>query len=359
MKVTARDLSFLIQLLLFTACLVDQEVRNQVDWPVYLGDKGSSQYSRLKQITTTNVTALEQTWIYQSGDARRDNRSQIQCNPLIVNGVLYGTNPSLKLFALEAATGKELWKFTPSDSVSAGYGVNCGVNYWSDGVQGRILYTSGSFLHAVNAATGALIDDFGKQGMVDLREGLGRDPQILSVIANTPGVIYHNLLIQGSRVFESPGAAPGHIRAYDLNTGEIVWTFHTTPQPGEFGYETWPPDAWKYIGGANSWAGMSLDEELGIVYIPTGSAAFDFYGGNRLGQNLFANCLLALDASTGERKWHFQIVHHDLWDRDLPAPPNLITVDRDGQQIKAVAQVTKSGHVFVFDRITGEPLFPI
>ena len=217
----------------------------------------------------------------------------------------------------------------------------------------------GSKLYAVNAQTGEIIPSFGDQGLVDLREGLGRNPATLSVVSNTPGIIYDNVLIMGSRVTESPGASPGHIRAYDVLTGEILWTFHTIPQPGEFGYDTWPEEAYKKAGGANSWAGMAMDEERGIVYIPTGSATFDGYGWDRHGDNLFANTLLALDAKTGERKWHYQIVHHDLWDRDLPAPPNLFEMEKNGESIPAVAQVTKSGHIFVFNRTTGEPLFPI
>jgi quinoprotein glucose dehydrogenase len=214
-------------------------------------------------------------------------------------------------------------------------------------------------MYAVDAVNGTLIKDFGEEGKVDLRWGLGKDPELMFAISNTPGVVYKDLLIQGTRVHEGPGASPGHIRAYNLMTGKIVWTFHTIPQEDEFGTETWKEEAWRYMGGANSWAGMSLDKEEGIVYIPTGSAAFDFYGGNRKGKNLFANSLVALNAATGERIWHFQVVHHDLWDRDLPAPPNLVTIRKGLKSIKAVAQVTKSGHVFIFDRLTGEPIYPI
>jgi quinoprotein glucose dehydrogenase len=331
------------------------------DWPVYLGDASSSQSSRLTQINTGNVRRLETAWIYHCGDAR-DNRSQIQCNPLVVEGVLYGTSPQLKLFALEAATGKRLWQFDPFGARrgNASLGVNRGLVYWRDGADRRILFTADHFLYAVDAATGRAVPGFGDQGRVDLKEGLERDVSKLSVLSNTPGAVYRNLLILGTRVSEGPGpTAPGHIRAYDIRTGRQVWIFHTIPRPGEFGYETWPPEAWKHIGGANCWTGMAVDQKRGLVFCPTGSAAFDFWGGNRIGQNLFANCLLALDANTGKRVWHFQFVHHDLWDRDLPAPPNLLTVERDGRKIDAVAQATKSGHVFVFNRETGEPLFPI
>ncbi|MBE7502909.1 MAG: PQQ-binding-like beta-propeller repeat protein [Verrucomicrobiales bacterium] len=332
------------------------------DWPTYHGDPAGTQYSPLTQINQENVSQLEVAWTYQASDARTNNLSQIQCNPLVIDGVLYGTSPRLKLFALEARTGRELWRFDPfaqADHADAA-GVNRGVVFWQDGPDRRILFTASHYLHAVDARTGRPIESFGQQGRVDIKEGLGRDVSRLSVVSTTPGAVFQNLLFLPMRVGEGPGpAAPGHIRAYDIRTGKQVWRFHTIPHPGEHGYDTWPPDAWEHIGGANCWAGMSVDLGRGIVFVPTGSAAFDFWGGNRIGQNLFANCLLALDARTGRRLWHFQFVHHDLWDRDLPAPPDLLTVHRDGQRIDAVAQVTKSGHVFVFNRETGEPLFPI
>jgi quinoprotein glucose dehydrogenase len=332
------------------------------DWGVYLGDKASTQFSDLAQINRTNVQRLDVAWTFRSGDSRQDNRSQIQCNPLVIGGVLYGTSPQLKLLALNAANGRELWRFDPfaGGSESSSLGVNRGVVYWADKTGARILFTAGHYLYAINAASGRPILDFGNQGRVDIRENLGRDPEQLFVLSNTPGVIYRDKVILGTRVSEGPGpAAPGDIRAYDVRTGKLAWSFRTIPHPGEPGYETWPPDAWRYIGGANCWAGMAVDEARGLVFCPTGSASFDFWGGNRIGQNLFANCLLALDAETGRRVWHYQFVHHDLWDRDLPAPPNLVTLRRDGRLIDAVAQVTKSGHIFVFNRETGEPLFPI
>jgi quinoprotein glucose dehydrogenase len=332
------------------------------DWPTYLGDRANSHYSPLKQINTTNVTQLQVAWTYQSGGARPDGRSQIQCNPLIIDGVLYGTSPLSVLFALDAATGQELWRFNPlrGGGDHQALGVNRGVVYWADGDDRRILYSAGSTLFAVNADDGKIISSFGDAGRVNLKSGLGRDANQLYVVATTPGIVFRDLIIMGSRVAEGPGpSAPGHIRAYHIRTGKMAWIFHTIPQPGEVGHETWPAGAWKFMGGANCWAGMALDEQRGIVYVPTGSAAFDFWGGNRIGQNLFANCLLALDATTGKRRWHYQFVHHDIWDRDPPAPPNLLTVNHDGKSIDAVAQVTKSGHVFVFNRETGEPLFPI
>lgn len=335
-----------------------------VNWPAYLGDKASSQFSPLAEITPANVHRLAVAWVYSSGDARSNNRSQIQCNPLIIDGVLFGTSPLLKLFALDARTGREKWRFDPfADSQGKrAVGVNRGLVYWEadDGADGRILYCADHFLRAIDAQTGRPISTFGTNGRVDLKDHLGRDAGRLSVLSNTPGILYRDLLILGTRVSEGPGpSAPGHIRAYDVRTGELRWIFHTIPQPGEFGYETWPPDAWQRVGGANCWTGMAVDEERGIVFCPTGSPAFDFWGGNRLGENLFGNCLLALDAASGKRLWHYQFVRHDLWDRDLPAPPNLLTVRRDGMALPAVAQVTKSGHVFVFHRETGEPLFPI
>lgn len=338
------------------------QAARSTDWPVYLGDKASSQYSSLKQIHARNVRRLEVAWTYRSGDARPDDRSQMQCNPLVIDGTLYGTTPQLKLVALDAATGVERWRFDPfaAGSGNSSLGVNRGVVHWREGGDERILFTAGAHLYAVDARTGRLVASFGQGGRVDIREGLGRDASKLLVLSNTPGIVFQNLLILGTRVSEGPGpSAPGHLRAYDIRTGAIAWTFHTIPRPGEPGHETWPPDAWKYIGGANCWTGMALDEQRGLVFVPTGSAAFDFWGGNRIGQNLYANCLLALDAATGRHRWHFQFVHHDLWDRDLPAPPNLLTLRRGGKTIDAVAQVTKSGHVFVFQRDTGEPLFPV
>jgi quinoprotein glucose dehydrogenase len=334
----------------------------EADWPVYLGDKARSHFSTLTQLHPGNVGQLSVAWTYHCGDARNDNQSQIQCNPLIVDGVLYGTTPQLKLVGLQAATGRELWRFDPFASSSKGgaVGVNRGVVYWREGDDRRILFSADHFLYAIDAQTGRPATGFGTNGRVDIKEGLGRDVSGLYVVSTTPGVVFGNLLFLPLRVGEGPApAAPGHIRAYDIRTGKIAWTFHTIPYPGEEGADTWPPDAWTYVGGANCWAGMALDEGRGILYVPTGSAAFDFWGGNRIGQDLYANCLLALDANTGRRLWHFQFVHHDLWDRDLPAPPSLLTVKRNGQQIDAVAQTTKSGHVFVFNRQTGEPLFPI
>jgi quinoprotein glucose dehydrogenase len=332
---------------------------DSTDWPTYLGDKHNSHYSPLNQINPENVAKLTVAWTFHSAE-KSGAQAQIQCNPLIVDGVLYATSPDVQLFALEAATGRELWRFNPNEGNAGGLAVNRGVVFWADGADRRILFTSGKFLHAVEAGTGKTIPAFGNAGKVDISEGLGRDSSRLYVVATTPGSVFKDLLVLGSRVSEGPGpTAPGHIRAFDIRSGRIVWTFHTIPQPGEPGIETWPPDAWKHVGGANCWAGMAMDEKRGIVFVPTGSAAFDFWGGNRIGQNLYANCLLALDAATGKRIWHYQLVHHDIWDRDPPSPPTLLTIRRDGKAIDAVAQTTKQGRVFVFNRETGEPLFPI
>ena len=329
-------------------------------WRVKGGNAEGTQYSSLDQITTTNVGSLKLAWQYNSGEAdTAQNRSQIQCNPIVVDGVLYGTSPTLKAFALDAATGKQIWKFDSVPKGEGGLGVNRGVTYWEEGEDKRILYSFGQHLYALDARTGKKIESFGINGRVSLKEGLGDRAANLMVVSNTPGVIYKNLIIMGSRVNEGPIAAPGYLRAYDVKTGKLVWVFHTIPHPGEPGHETWPEDAWQRVGGANAWSGMSVDRKRGLVFAGTGSASFDFWGGNRKGQNLYANCILALDAATGERKWHFQTVHHDLWDRDLPASPILATVTHDGKKIDAVVQATKSGHVYVLNRETGASLFPV
>jgi quinoprotein glucose dehydrogenase len=329
------------------------------DWAVYLGDKSASHYSWLDQINTANVVRLENVWEYHTGGDISSNHSQIQCNPLIIDGILYGTTPDLQLFALNAATGVPVWQFNPDPEKKHGMNVNRGVAFWNDGKDRRILFSSGPYMYAVNSETGMPVESFGDDGKVSLREGLGEWAADLYVVATSPGIVYRDLIIIGSRVSENAGAVPGYIRAFNIRSGRLEWVFRTIPHPGEYGYETWPSEAYKTSGGANSWAGMSLDEKRGIVYVPTGSAAFDFWGGDRKGQNLFANCLLALDAATGKRIWHYQVVHHDLWDRDLPAPPNLFKMRHNGRNIDAVAQITKSGFIFVFDRETGEPLFEI
>jgi quinoprotein glucose dehydrogenase len=321
------------------------------DWPVYGGSLEGTHYSSLAQINRSNVQQLAVAWSFDTGET-----GGLETSPLIVDGVLYGVTPTQKIFALDAASGKLLWKF---DSGILGTQPDRGLAYWSDGKDKRILVGVMNFLYALDAATGKPIAAFGRSGRIDLRDDLGRNPATQSVILTSPGIVYKDLIIVGGRNPETLPAPPGDVRAYDVRSGKLRWSFHTIPHPGEFGYDTWPPDAWKYSGAANNWAGMAVDAQRGIVYVPTGSAAFDFYGANRLGDDLFANCLIALNAETGQRLWHFQGVKHDLWDRDFPSPPALVSVKRDGQIIDAVAQTTKQAFVYLFDRVTGKPLFPI
>jgi len=326
-------------------------------WSVYGGGAENIRYSALDQINRENVEKLEVAWTFDTGDSFAD--SEMQCNPIMVDGVLYATTPKLRVIALDASHGNLLWTLDPNDAPVRSSVRNRGLTYWGEGDDRRIYIVARHFLHAIDAKTGKPVLAFGDSGRVDLRQGLGRNPKEVSITATTPGVIYRDLLILGSMMSEDLPSPPGDIRAYDVRTGKLRWSFHTIPHPGEFGYDTWPKDAWKYSGSANNWAGMSVDEKRGLVFAPTGSAAFDFYGSNRLGDDLFANTLIALDARTGKRVWHFQAVKHDLWDRDFPAPPGLVTVKRNGRLIDAVSQTTKSGHVFVFERETGKPLFPI
>lgn len=322
------------------------------DWPAYGGAPKNDHYSKLAQINRNNVKRLAVAWSFDT-----EEQGGLQTSPSIVEGVLYGITPTQKVFALDAATGKLLWKF---DSGIRGTQPDRGLAYWADGKGKRILVGVMNFLYALDAANGKPITSFGNQGRIDLRENLGRGPAASqSVDLTSPSIVYKDLLIVGGRNPETLPAPPGDIRAYDVRTGKLRWSFHTIPHPGEFGYDTWPRDAWKTSGAANNWTGMALDSQRGIVYVPTGSAAFDFYGADRVGDNLFANCLIALNAETGTRIWHFQAVHHDLWDRDFPSPPALLTVKRDGKEIDAVAQTTKQGFVYLFDRTNGKPLFPI
>jgi quinoprotein glucose dehydrogenase len=328
-------------------------------WSVYGGDNAGTKFSALTQINRTNVRQLKPIWIYRCDDMRARPATTIECNPIMVGGVLFLTTAGLKVVALDAVTGKERWVFDPWDG-RGGRGVNRGVTYWAGGDDQRIFFVGGNFLYAIHARDGRPVQSFGVAGRIDLRDGLDRDVFFLSVGATSPGIIYKDLLILGSAVGEGPDpCAPGHIRAFDARTGKRKWIFHTIPHPGEFGYETWPPEAWKTIGGANSWGGLTVDPRRGMVFAGTGSPSYDHFGGNRAGQNLFANCVLALKADTGERVWHFQTVHHDIWDYDIPCPPNLVTVTHNGKQIDAVAQSGKLGHLFLLDRDTGQPLFPV
>lgn len=343
---------YLFLLIVLAGCQI--ETSNH-DWTVYSSDLSGSKYSGLTQIDTVNVKRLSLAWTYSCSD--QTLRSTIECNPIVIQGKMYLTSPSLQLIALDAVTGRELWKF--DDQINAG-GVNRGVTYWKEHDRERILFVKGSNLYSLNALTGQPDSAFGRNGIVDLRNGLGRNVDHTWVTAATPGIIFEDRYILGSTLGEGPGpAAPGYIRAYNVRTGQLEWTFHTIPHPGEEGYDTWPPEAWTWAGGANVWGGFTLDEDRGIVYGGTGSSTYDHYGGNRHGANLFANCILAINARTGEKIWHYQVVHHDIWDYDLPCPPNLVQVSRGDQLIDALAQPTKMGHLFVLDRETGQPLFPV
>ncbi|MDH5316003.1 MAG: PQQ-binding-like beta-propeller repeat protein [Gemmatimonadota bacterium] len=339
-------------LLLLPSVLAAQAT--SVDWPVYGGNSSNTRYSQLSQITPANVDRLQVAWTYQTHDEFPG--SEMQSNPIVVDGVLYATTPKLRVVALDAATGREIWTFDPN-LIDPRPG-----RYRHRGVtvhEGRVFVTHRNNLWALDARTGKPIDGFGDHGRVDLRKGLDRPFEVQSVSASTPGVVFGDLYILGSSVGESLPSSPGDIRAYDVHTGALRWVFHTIPRPGEYGYETWPPEAYRIVGGANAWAGLTVDPRLGMVFAATGSAAFDFYGANRIGDNLFANSVIALDARSGKRAWHFQTVKHDLWDMDLPSPPALVTVTRNGRPVEAVAQITKTGFVFVLDRRTGESLFPI
>jgi quinoprotein glucose dehydrogenase len=321
-------------------------------WTDY-GGEGGLQYSSLRQINKSNVARLELAWSYLApGPGGR-----FGFNPLIVDGVMYVVGKDSAIVALDGATGKQLW----SRQVE-GQPTNRGFNFWSskDGKDQRLIFAADSYLQQINIKTGQLINTFGNDGRVNLREGLGRDPKTVgSVQSGSPGRVWENLIILGSAPGEAYDSPPGDIRAYDVITGKHVWTFHTVPRPGEFGYDTWPPDAWKYAGGVNTWGEFTVDEKRGIGYFPLGSPTFDLYGGDRIGANLFGNSIVALDLRTGKRLWHFQTVHHDLWDYDLTTGPKLLTVRHNGRMVDIVAQGTKFGLLYVFNRVTGEPLWPI
>jgi quinoprotein glucose dehydrogenase len=328
-------------------------------WSVYKADAGSSSYSVLSEINKENVHQLKLAWSFNPEDAAEGSRfAGSQCNPIIIDGVMYVASARHRIYAVDATNGKQIWSFDPFNGGPGG-GSFRGVTYWENGNDKRILFTGGDVLFALNAETGKPIPEFGTNGKVSMNVGIRDDPQKISIKPTSPGIIFKNLLIIGNEVSELYGAQPGYVRAYDVRTGKLVWTFHTVPKPGELGYDTWPKDAWKYAGGANCWGGLSVDEERGMVFFGTGSPSYDFYGYDRIGENLFGNCVVALDASTGKHIWHFQTIHHDLWDYDLPAPPNLVTVVKDGKKIDAVAQTSKVGFLYVLNRETGASLFPI
>jgi quinoprotein glucose dehydrogenase len=326
---------------------------------MYKADAASSSFSGLDQINKKNVQALKPAWTFHPDDALPGARpGNSECNPIVIDGVMYATSARHRVYAISAVSGKKIWSFDPFNGGTGG-GVCRGVTYWEDGDDKRILFTGGDILFALDARTGKPAPGFGKAGKVSMNIGIRDDPNTISIKPTSPGIVYHDLLIIGNEVSELYGAQPGYIRAYNIRTGWLEWTFHTIPKPGEAGYETWPEGAWKYAGGANDWSGMSLDEKRGMVFLALGSPSYDFYGADRKGENLYGNCIVALDAATGKHIWHFQTIHHDLWDYDLPAPPNLVTVMKDGKKVDAVAQTSKVGFLYVLNRETGASLFPI
>ncbi len=349
LPVSAGTLAFFF---LGTVLSAQQQDTSRRDWPAYGGDPAGTRYSPLTQINRSNVGRLQVAWQFDPGEGPPNGRFQAQ--PIVVNGILYSVTPDSSVVALDGATGELKWSWNARERTSVR-----GLTYWTDGKGQRLLAAFGRYIYAVDAVSGKPFPDFGRGGRIDLHYDLDRDPEQQSVSLTTPGVIYKDLYIVGGRTSEGLPASFGDIRAYDVRTGKLRWTFHTIPRPGEYGYETWPRKAWTYTGAANNWAGMAVDAKRGVVYVPTGSASADFYGANRVGNDLFANTLLALDATTGKRIWHFQAVKHDIWDRDFPSPPTLVTVKRDGRNVDAVAQTTKHGFVFLFDRANGTPLFPI
>src|SRR5688572_16385144 len=347
-----RTLFFFCTLIfIFSGCKTEPD-KTHTTWTNYGGGPDQSKYIAAKDINKSNVNQLKLAWAYSTGDDR-----VYQWNPIIVDTIMYVLAKNSSLVALNAVTGKEIWIHANLRGITGR-----GINYWEskDRKDRRLLFQMNNYLQAIDALTGKSILTFGHKGLVDLKAGLGRDPNTIGrVQSSTPGVVFENLLLLGSSPGEAYISMPGYCKAYDIITGKLAWVFHTVPQPGEYGYETWPKNAYKYVGGANTWGEISVDEKRGIAYFPLGSPTFDYYGGDRIGSNLFGNCLVALDARTGKRIWHYQTVHHDLWDYDLAAAPQLITVNHDGKKVDAVALASKNGFLYVFDRVTGQPLWPI
>jgi quinoprotein glucose dehydrogenase len=336
-------------MVLATAGAMSAAGQNPREWRDYGGPPDNSRFSTLKQINKSNVSRLDVAWTYPYGETG--------FNPIVARGVVYGKGRNSSLVALDAATGKEIWIHEGLEGMT-----RRGVNYWEskDGKDRRLIFSISDYLQEIDAATGKSIRTFGTNGVVDMREGLGRDSATIGRIqSNTPGKVFENLLLMGSATGEAYFSPPGDLRAYDIVTGKLAWQFHTVPHPDEFGYETWPKDAWRYVGGTNTWGEITIDPERAIAYFPTGSGTFDFYGADRHGENLFANCLLALDARTGKRLWHFQNVHHDLWDYDNTSAPQLTTIRQNGKTVPVVAMAGKTGFLYVFNRVTGKPIWPI
>lgn len=352
--------SWVLLLLPFVyCCQLDSDTEKDFrSWSHYNGDLAGTKYSSLDEINKGNVSDLQLAWRFETEELSGSAWSVMQFNPLVIDDVMYLTSPSAAVIAVNPENGTELWRYD-IDPNNKTRGHNRGFAYWSNADTARLFFSKGNYLYCLDANSGDLFYDFGDLGKINLKDGLNRDADNRNK-STTPGVIFGDLYILGSTVGEGPGpAAPGYIRAFDVRTGEIVWTFHTIPLPGETGHETWSPESWKNSGGANSWGGITMDQERGVIYCGTGSAAYDHWGGDRIGENLYANCVLALDAATGEKVWHYQVVHHDIWDYDIPCAPNLVQVEKDGQLIDAVAQPTKMGHLFILDRDTGEPVFPV
>ncbi len=356
MKLALSGVTSLVVLLGMQSC---SPPKANVSWPVYKGDPGSSSYSTLRQIHTDNVSHMIEAWEFNPNDAPAGVRyGKYECHPIVIDNVIYATSARHTVYAIDGTSGEKIWSFDPFRGGRGG-GLCRGVTFWTNGQESRILFTADGFLYALESNTGEVISSFGEEGRVNLEMNLGVNPDSVRVRSTTPGIIYKDLIIMGSAVSETYGAAPGHIRAYDVRSGEMEWIFHTIPHPGEEGYDTWPKNAWKTAGAANNWAGMSLDVERGLVYVPLGSPAYDFYGADRIGKNLYGNALVVLSADNGKLQWHFQTVHHDLWDYDLPSPPTLIKYVKNDREIDAVSLTTKTGFLFLFDRETGEPLYPI
>ena len=349
---------FFFFIIIFISCDNNDERYNS--WTSYSGDPTGSKYSSLDEINTRNVNKLRLLWTYDVFDKNEKHRNGIQSNPIIIEDRIYLIGPDFNVHSINSK-GALIWKYNPFPEKTIS-GTTRGVTYYDDGVNGRIFFVAESFLYCLDALTGELINSFGDNGKTSLNKGFERNTKDLFISVTTPGIIFENLLILGSRVLDSSNqkTIPGDIRAFNVLTGEIVWTFNTIPRPGENGYDTWPEDSWKneYLT-VNSWGGFTLDEKNEIVFFGTGSPSYDHWGGNRVGDNLFGNCIIALEAKTGKRIWHYQTVHHDLWDYDIPCPPNLVQVNVNGKLIDAIAQPTKTGQLFVLDRLTGNPIHPI
>ena len=342
------------------------------EWRSYGGDAGGTRFSPLQQINRSNVGKLKRAWTYHMGEIERGgnetNRHHVapfESTPLMVDGVLYFSTPSNRVIALDAETGQEIWQFDPQagNVGQRQFFQHRGVAYWQSKNRDdrRILYgTFDGRLIALEAKTGKPCRNFGEGGTINLRIGVADAYPGAEYSVTSPPTVYQDFVITGAAVPEYPAKGPsGAVRAFDVRSGKLIWAFHAIPQPGEMGHETWQEDAWKERTGVNVWSIMSVDAEHGLVFLPVGSASYDFYGADRKGMDLFSNSLVALDAATGKLRWYFQMVHHDIWDYDMPAQPVLITLQRDSREIPAVAQVTKMGFIFILDRLTGKPLFPV